>query len=113
MYSVAIIQIYYLVKTIPISGMELGLENRGWESESEINLPRGNVPEEHIPVGGGGEEFVATPVPAKRRDWVDMPAAESSDPTRHEIPDGDAAIVATDGEEGAPPVKGASESLTA
>ena len=76
--------------------MKLGLENRGWESETQVNFPRGNVPEEHVPVGGGGEEFVSAPVPAERRDWVDVPTAEPSDPTGHEIPDGNTTIVATD-----------------
>ena len=33
-------------------------------------------------------------VPAQRRNWVDVSATDPSDPTGHEVPDGNAAIIA-------------------
>lgn len=74
--------------------MELSLQNRGWESEPQINFPRSDIPEEDIPIGGGREQLVSTPVPAERCDWMDMSAAQSSNPTGHEVPYRDATVIA-------------------
>ena len=55
---------------------------------------------------------MSAPIPAERCDWVDVSAADPCDPSCHEVPDCDAAIVAADGQQGASSVEGASESLT-
>jgi len=44
--------------------MELGFENGGGESEPQVNLPWGNVPQQYIPVRGGAQQFPTAPVPA-------------------------------------------------
>ena len=96
-----------------VSGMELGLENRRRESESQINLPRGDIPQQHIPVRRRGEELVSAPVPAERRDWMDVSAAEPSDPSSEEVPDGDATIIAADRQQCTPSVECTGEGLAA
>lgn len=53
------------------------------------------------------------PIPAERRDWVDVSAADPSDAPGHEVPYGDASIVAAHSQKGASSIEGAGESLTA
>ena len=47
--------------------MELGLEDGRLEPELDVNLTRGNVPQQHIPVRGGAQQLGPTPVPATER----------------------------------------------
>ena len=44
--------------------MELGLQDRRLEPELDIDLTRGNVPQQHIPIRGGAQQLGPTPVPA-------------------------------------------------
>ena len=55
---------------------------------------------------------MTTSIPTQRRDWVDVSTADPSNPSGHKVPDGDAAIVAAHGQQGASSVEGAGESLT-
>ena len=50
---------------VPVSGIELSLENRRWESKSQINLSRCNIPEQDIPVCRRGWQLVSALIPTE------------------------------------------------
>ena len=49
---------------VRVSGVELGAEDGGWKPELKVHVTCRHVPQHHIPVSGGAEEFATTPVPA-------------------------------------------------
>lgn len=51
-------------KDSSVPWVELGVEDGGRETEAEVHISRGYVPEDHIPVCGRTEEFTTTAVPA-------------------------------------------------
>ena len=56
---------------------------------------------------------MSTSIPAERRDWMDVSTTDPSNPSGHEVPDGNTAIVAAHGQQGTSSVEGAGESLAA
>jgi hypothetical protein len=50
---------------ILVSGVELCAEDGGGETETEVHIAGGNVPQHHVPVSGGAEELSATAAPAE------------------------------------------------
>ena len=50
---------------ILVSGVELCVEDGGGETETEVHIAGGNVPQHHVPVSGGAEELSATTTPAE------------------------------------------------
>ena len=104
--------------------MELGLQNGRWESEFDVYLTSCYVPYQNIPICGRADQFGSTSIPTiqlykthqihyyiiipvtqkvqsqhkpERCDWVYVAAADACYPSSHEIPYGNATIVASHG----------------
>ena len=55
---------------------------------------------------------MSTPVPAEGGDGVDVSTAQPGNPTGHEVPNGNASIVAPNSQQRAPPVERTGERFT-